>query len=301
MSLERETMQKTARERLLTVLRQKGFDELAARKKEESEKAVGDKKDAAKTVFTPSEALVLAIGEALEFFDAHEQRVFTHGETSTFFEKSNGDKVPAHYVEACNAMRDLLEKPSVNNLAILVELASKIYGHRNWGGTIFAFLGIIGGIVLLLEFPILALILGTAVPLEQILIVGVALILLGNSIFMLVKSAPSDHSAELYKVEAAVKQLLNVKKDCENYSENPFGARQVTRNYSSGGATVWQKRMQTTLSVTEEKEQELKKRFDGEKPAQNGATVFQWSNDSDNNKAEELSDLSGKHASMKKI
>ena len=149
------------------------------------------KKEREKAALTSHDMLVLAIGQALEFF-AKNRSSFT---------------TPVYYTEAFQAMSKLLDNQTMENCNELLDIASKVQGHRNWTLTLIGILLIAAGCVIGLEPWVIALVLGGIGGLGivgSLAITGFGLLFLGGmGTFLFCMGRVRDHSAELYKVEAA--------------------------------------------------------------------------------------------------
>lgn len=154
------------------------------------------KKEREKAALTSHDMLVLAIGQALEFFAKNR---------SSF-------RGPAYYTEAFQAMSKLLDSQTMENCNELLDIASKVQGHRDWALTLTGIVIIAMGCIIGLEPWVIALVLGGIGGLGiggSLAITAVGLLCLGGiGTFIFCVGRVRDHSAELYKVEAAAEKLL---------------------------------------------------------------------------------------------
>lgn len=161
---------------------------------------------------TPEELLILAVGDALEFFGKYNNpnRHYPVAPNSAAF--MHFPTVPEHYTEAFEAMSKLLDDPkSLENVQALVDIASKVEGHTKWFNILGGIALIALGIALAATFWILPLALGVLTTAVVIVPVMVTLVSLGFGVGMgsmaVCYGRAHSHAAELHKVVDAAEKL----------------------------------------------------------------------------------------------
>lgn len=132
----------------------------------------------------------------------------------------NSDAVSDKYADICDVLADLLETPSLDNLDKLVKLASEVKGHPDWIGVVRGIVMASVGVISISSAVGLSVVFGLAN--EPFFMVLLALVgfgaIVGGGIGAKCASTPSAHSAELYKVETAAKELPELKASSFSFS-----------------------------------------------------------------------------------
>lgn len=182
-SIEKEQLQRAAAEQALRdALKKHQLNELIRKRREE------------KLALTLHNMLVLAIGEALE----------------VFVEKKS---YPWDYTEAFQAMSKLLDDPSIENCKLLLDIAPYVKGHR-CVGEIFYGISLLVMSCMIASIPWFTLLItgGFGVFHDPVVAICIALIVLPVAVYgvaLAYLGRLHDQSAELYKVEAAAKELCS--------------------------------------------------------------------------------------------